>query len=138
MCLDARPLRPARSDGRMVAMADLRRAVWLAAIGALAGLSSARAADGRTPGPEPYLAPGAALSQPEPRDRPYARGQQGAEKSPGVIGGSRIGAMAADVSRTRNYWRVDDDVEPAVRCWWNRVDVWNGYDHIPRRVRVCN
>ena len=67
----------------------------------------------------------------------YRRGSKGEPLAIGVVGGFIPGALVAGVSRTRNYIVGSDDVEPQVRCWWVREDVWNGYDHIPQRVRVC-
>ena len=83
------------------------------------------------------LAPSFARADDANAPRHYVRGQQGAEKPPGVVGGFLPGAALAGVLFSEHYLKVDDDVAPPVRCWWNRVDVWNGYDHIPRRVRVC-
>ena len=72
-----------------------------------------------------------------PEPRPYARGQQGAEKPPGVVNGWKPGMHLADVPQTRDYLRIDRDIVPPARCWWNRADVWNGYVYSPRRFRVC-
>ena len=80
----------------------------------------------------------AARGQPAPEPRKYVRGQQGAEKPPGVVDGYLPGMHLADVPMTRDYLRDERrDFVPPVRCWWNRVDVWNGYVYSPRRFRVC-
>ncbi len=65
------------------------------------------------------------------------RNTRGAEYPTGVIGGFLPGIVGAGVARQNSAVRKYIEVDPPVRCWWQREDVWNGYDYIAERVRVC-
>lgn len=110
---------------------------FFVALALCAGGMAARGAD--TP---PRGIIGGAEPPPPPADaaepRQYVRGQQGAQRPSGVVNGWKPGMHLADVAQTRDHLVMDGDVAPPVRCWWNRVDVWNGYVYSPRRFRVCN
>jgi hypothetical protein len=62
---------------------------------------------------------------------------QGAPMASGVVGGFAIGALLAGVARPRYYPATGNHEDPPTRCWWERKDIWNGYDYVPERIRVC-
>ena len=55
----------------------------------------------------------------------------GGPMATGVVGGFPLGAVAAGVFRPRYYPAGGGHEPPPVRCWWQREDIWNGYDYVP-------
>jgi hypothetical protein len=57
----------------------------------------------------------------------------------GVLGGVAAGAIIAGAGNPYyGYGPAPVPVYgPGPRCWFEREDVWNGYNYVRQRVRVC-
>jgi hypothetical protein len=57
----------------------------------------------------------------------------------GVVGGLALGALAAGAARPYYYPEpvYAAPPPPPGACWYEPEDVWNGYNWVRHRVRVC-
>jgi hypothetical protein len=74
---------------------------------------------------------------------PASAGSDGGAIAAGVIGGMALGAIAAGAAGAAPppppppVYYAPAYAPPPPRCWHEPQQVWNGYEYVVRRVRVC-